>query len=297
MTRTYLLMMGCIAAALSACAAVQRSGPPPGCIKMDCAEVFEGMKPLDASGDEDNDGVRNEIDGAPTIPEDKDGVQDDDGIPDPDVVDAKDDKGDKGEKGAGSGKPSNKVSDLDKDGYADAYDQCMNEAEDRDGFEDNDGCPELDNDGDGTPDATDPCPNIPGTWCTGEKKPPVAATPAPAGSQEKLDIKDELFFGAGSAKLDIVKSKLALRALVLALKEKPDMKIEIRGYTDDRGDAEKNKKLSAARANAVRTYLTKVGVDGARLTAVGLGADDPIASNDTAEGRAKNRRVEFAVIP
>lgn len=286
-----------------ACATVQRSGPPPGCIKMECAELFEGLKPLDPQADEDNDGVRNEIDGAPTIPEDKDGFQDEDGIPDPEPAVKEEPKSGGGETPGKSPKEdtkSQKVSDLDKDTFADAYDQCINEAEDLDGFEDDDGCPERDNDGDGTLDADDPCPNIPGTWCTAEKpKPtPVAANPtaAPSGEKEKLEVKDEVIFAAGSAKLDFVKSAKALKQLVQALKDRPELRIEIRGHTDNSIKEDVAKKLSFSRANAVRSYLVKMKIAQDRLVAVGMGSSEPLEPNDTAAGRAKNRRVEFVVL-
>jgi OOP family OmpA-OmpF porin len=67
----------------------------------------------------------------------------------------------------------------------------------------------------------------------------------------------------------------------------------IEGYTDNIADDAYNKKLSEERANNVRQYLIdKFGIDGSRLTAVGYGKDKPIASNDTKEGRQKNRRVQ-----
>ncbi|EIJ70450.1 OmpA family protein [Pasteurella bettyae] len=68
---------------------------------------------------------------------------------------------------------------------------------------------------------------------------------------------------------------------------------EIAGYTDNVGDAAANQKLSEARANAIRNYLVSQGVPADALVAVGYGQDNPIADNNTEEGRAKNRRIEF----
>lgn len=68
---------------------------------------------------------------------------------------------------------------------------------------------------------------------------------------------------------------------------------EIAGYTDNVGDAADNQKLSEERANAVRNYLIAQGVPADQLVAVGYGQEEPIADNDTAEGRAQNRRIEF----
>ena len=77
------------------------------------------------------------------------------------------------------------------------------------------------------------------------------------------------------------------------LKDNPNMKIEIRGYTDNVGNAYSNKKLSQERADAVRLWLVKKGIDALRITAIGFGIENPIADNSTEEGRKKNRRIEL----
>ncbi len=74
-----------------------------------------------------------------------------------------------------------------------------------------------------------------------------------------------------------------------------DLKLDIDGYTDNAGTAEKNWLLSQLRADAVKKYLCSKGVDAARLTAAGHGQDMPVADNKTVAGRAKNRRVELQV--
>ena len=75
----------------------------------------------------------------------------------------------------------------------------------------------------------------------------------------------------------------------------PDMKVTINGYTDNIGSESYNKKLSQKRADMVKEYLISKGVDGSRLTAVGMGESNPVGNNKTAEGRAMNRRIEFKV--
>ena len=75
----------------------------------------------------------------------------------------------------------------------------------------------------------------------------------------------------------------------------PDFRIEIAGHTDSEGTDERNQRLSDRRATSVAQFLAKAGVDGNRLTAVGYGASKPVADNASAEGRAKNRRIEFTV--
>jgi OmpA-OmpF porin, OOP family len=80
------------------------------------------------------------------------------------------------------------------------------------------------------------------------------------------------------------------------LLENPELKIEIQGYTDNLGSGEKNQKLSLNRAVAIMNYLISKGVSKDRLTAIGLGSQNPVADNNTEEGRALNRRIEFKII-
>ena len=75
----------------------------------------------------------------------------------------------------------------------------------------------------------------------------------------------------------------------------PNMTVQLEGHTDSTGDAEANKKLSVDRAEAVKALLVAGGVDGARITTAGWGQEKPIASNDSEDGRAKNRRTELIV--
>ena len=80
------------------------------------------------------------------------------------------------------------------------------------------------------------------------------------------------------------------------LKNNPDLKFEIDGHTDNTGDAAHNLTLSQQRADAVKNQLVKMGIEGSRLTAKGFGDTKPISDNDTPEGKANNRRVEFVKI-
>jgi outer membrane protein OmpA-like peptidoglycan-associated protein len=98
------------------------------------------------------------------------------------------------------------------------------------------------------------------------------------------------------------KSQIQLQALpklddvVALLKADPQMRIEIQGHTDSRGTYRHNLRLSRVRAQAVVQYLRRKGIAAERLTATGYGPNRPRGSNDTAEGRARNRRVEFRVL-
>jgi OOP family OmpA-OmpF porin len=95
---------------------------------------------------------------------------------------------------------------------------------------------------------------------------------------------------------DVLKPESApvIKEISNALYKNPGMKLEIDGYTDSTGDAAHNLDLSKRRAEAVAKVLEdQFGIDQSRLTSNGFGADKPISSNDTADGRAENRRVEF----
>lgn len=83
---------------------------------------------------------------------------------------------------------------------------------------------------------------------------------------------------------------------VQILKDNPNLKVEIDGYTDNIGSESYNQKLSLARAQTVKNFLIKNGIESNRLKAVGYGEKDPIGDNSTDSGRAQNRRIEFKVI-
>lgn len=103
-----------------------------------------------------------------------------------------------------------------------------------------------------------------------------------------------VLFKVGQAELSPA-AEARLATVASALKAYPDRDIVIEGFTDAQGDEEKNLALSEQRANAVREYLQSQGISGDRLRSEGRGEANPIASNDTAEGRAYNRRVEIVV--
>jgi outer membrane protein OmpA-like peptidoglycan-associated protein len=103
-----------------------------------------------------------------------------------------------------------------------------------------------------------------------------------------------IHFGRASADLD-GRSRPTLDELARVAQTCPDVLIEIEGHTDAEGTPERNARLSKRRAEAVAQYLAEAGIDAERLSAIGYGETRPVAPNDTAVNRARNRRIEFAV--
>lgn len=107
-------------------------------------------------------------------------------------------------------------------------------------------------------------------------------------------LKNDILFSVGSSELSAA-SLQTLSDLNRVLKKYPKNRIVVQGYTDSTGSAAVNQKLSTARAKAVYDYLLGTGLKTLSIKYVGYGPADPIASNDTEEGRAKNRRVVLAI--
>lgn len=109
-------------------------------------------------------------------------------------------------------------------------------------------------------------------------------------------MKDKILFDTNQSTLK-PESKASLQKIADILKTYDKTEVTIAGYTDNVGSQSHNQQLSERRANAVRMYLTSQGVASSRLTVAGFGTDNPVASNDTAEGRMQNRRVELHIAP
>ncbi|AKT39757.1 OmpA family protein [Chondromyces crocatus] len=197
-------------------------------------------------------------------------------------------------------KPSDGCPDMpdrDGDGIPDVVDLCPDEPEDMDGIDDRDGCPETDADQDGVPDAEDKCPKEPGQ--------PVAEDPSKNGcpyyirritGSAEIQILKQVEFQFDSWTI-LPRSFPILDEVVRLFKANPEIKlVSIEGHTDNQGTVEYNQKLADSRANAVRLYLINRGVERQRLTSKGFGSTRPLDSNDTEQGRQRNRRVEFHII-
>ena len=214
---------------------------------------------------------RQDKDQCPNEAEDKDGTDDSDGCPD---------------------------LDNDRDGLPDNRDRCPNQAEDFDGFEDEDGCPDADNDADGILDANDRCPNEPEVinGMEDEDGCPDEGTQLVFVKEDRLVILFPVHFEVNRAVIRS-DSETLLNQVAATIKANPYIKkIRDEGHTDSDGDDARNLKLSQARAESVRDYLVKQGVDPSRIEAVGYGETRPISSNRTTAGKEKNRRVDFIIV-
>ena len=215
--------------------------------------------------------------------------------------------------------PAATSGDPDHDGLLGADDRCPGVAEDFDGFEDGDGCPEPDNDRDGVLDAKDPCPLKAGpkggNGCPdtdGDSVPDdvdacvkVAGKPENGGcpvytqvrvTGSRVEILQKIFFAFGKDTI-LPRSFRLLDEVVQALQDREHLCVTIEGHTDSVGGRAANLALSGGRSRQVRAYLTEHGIAAQRLTAEGYGPDLPLDSNATTEGREKNRRVEFVIVP
>jgi len=172
--------------------------------------------------------------------------------------------------------------DVDCDGIPDYLDNCPRNR--LGALVDDYGCP-RDSDNDGVPDGLDDCPGsdadlaVDQTGCLDLmilEKPVI------------LNIK----YQSGSFEIDRATQE-TLNRITRILGKAPGIRVEINGYTDNIGTAEANKTLSQKRANRVRDYLVRSGIESDRLTPVGRGEINFVASNDTREGRQRNRRVEL----
>lgn len=122
-----------------------------------------------------------------------------------------------------------------------------------------------------------------------------AAKPAPPPAPKRRIVLRGVNFAFDSAMLT-PDAQVTLEAAIEALRESPGTRITVAGYTDSVGAEDYNQSLSQRRAQAVADYLEKGGIDASKLSVRGFGESDPVASNETADGRAQNRRVSLDVM-
>jgi outer membrane protein OmpA-like peptidoglycan-associated protein len=199
------------------------------------------------------------------------------------------------------GKPPNPTdgcpgnADRDNDGIPDNVDQCPDKPEDKDGIQDEDGCPETDADGDGIADAQDKCPTQAGRrW---PNKPEKNGCPGLTQLDDKGNIQllRPIEFEYGKAVIKPVSYPI-LDEVVDLMKGRPSARVGVYGHTDNRGTDAINTRLSRERAEACKNYIVGKGIAAGRLESKGFGPTQPVADNNTDDGRARNRRVDFKIL-
>ncbi|MEP3836615.1 MAG: DUF5723 family protein [Algibacter sp.] len=252
------------------------------------ADIYAGLKvPVyhQAAKDKDGDGIYDKLDdcpkefgpisnnGCPIEDQDNDGIIDDEDEC-PELVGPEDNKG-------------CPWGDSDEDGILDNVDACPDKA----GDATNNGCPYKDSDGDGVLDKDDDCISDVGS---------VVNNGCPEEVIEKLqntlnNYAKVILFNYGKSTIK-PESSIVLADIISVLNTYPNAKFVIEGHTDSIGSYELNQSLSETRANAVKNYLIKHGIDSTRLSAIGYGERRPVATNMYKAGRLQNRRVEINLV-
>ena len=187
--------------------------------------------------------------------------------------------------------------DGDGDGVADRVDACPTQKGAQNEDLSKNGCPVLDGDSDGILDADDACPS--------ERGAPNADAKLNGCPQNvrvttgEIVILKQIHFRFGQANLESTVDPVSDELLTEVrdvIQQHPEIEvIEVQGHADDVGTPQVNKQISDRRAEAVRGWLVKKGIDPKRLAAHGYGSAVPLAPNTTEDGRAKNRRVQFVI--
>ncbi len=249
--------------------------------KDDCPTV-PGNEAFKGCPDTDGDGIKDDEDACPEVP----GPLVNNGCPDTDndgLFDFIDNCPEVAGPKENNGCP---WPDTDQDGTLDKDDDCPNTP----GPRENAGCPYTDSDNDGLRDKDDKCPNTPG---------PIENDGCPEIEEEVQEILrtafENLEFETGK---DIIKEESipSLTELAEVLVKRPEWKLQISGHTDNVGNDQANLVLSKKRAEAVKNFMISKTIESERLYVLFFGETMPIASNDTKEGRQKNRRVEMKII-
>ena len=196
--------------------------------------------------------------------------------------------------------------DMDHDGIPDDRDNCPTQPEDKDGFQDEDGCPDIDNDLDRVLDIADKCPMVPETYNGFEDDDGCPDVVPPDVDGLRGTVEGLLYADAETAVRDSAMPNIEKIAGVM--KAHPSIKVILIGHTDDQEAkqfatpeagqpapdiAALSADLSRARAEAVKQVLVAKGIDPPRITVEGHGSDEPVVDNTNARARLANRRVEI----
>ncbi len=190
--------------------------------------------------------------------------------------------------------------DADYDGVPDSVDQCPQVVEDHDGFEDEDGCPDLDDDNDNLPDSEDRCPRA-GETVNGYEDEDGCPDELP-GTREHVEwngneirLRQRVYFAVGRWQVPPLFNPI-LTELADFLVAHPEIRrLRVEGHSDDRGTRREGFALSLRRAQNIIAFLVNRGVAPARLSPVGFGDTTPLARAHDEVTRARNRRIEFII--
>ena len=189
-----------------------------------------------------------------------------------------------------------KILDRDGDGIPDDLDKCPDEPEDKDGFEDDDGCPDLDNDKDGIPDAKDACPNEPETVNGFEDEDGCPDEASIVVKEDRILLTEHLLFDTNRARVN-PEGRPSLEAVLNLWKQHPEWDhLVVDGYADRRGPDGFNLWLSHQRGVRVAKMLIEMGFPGDKLRVRAFGHRELRVPGETEEADRQNRRVEFVIV-
>ena len=267
-----------------------------------------GLRYNFGAGDRDKDGISDKKDECPDLP----GLKEFNGCPDTDkdgIPDNKDECPEEAGPEKTKGCPDNDEDgisnnedkcpddfglldndgcpDTDDDGVIDIEDKCPDEY----GETDNQGCPFIDKDNDGVLDNDDLCPDVPGSkknnGCPTDVKVKNEIVKTLNSFSENINFIAESFDIIGKKTINVL---VEIKNLLI---NNSKINLYIEGYSSSDGSDNYNLMLSKKRAESVKSYLVKIGVDENRLEVVGYGESNPIGDNDNPMGRSMNRRVQF----
>lgn len=185
--------------------------------------------------------------------------------------------------------------DDDHDGILDADDACPREAEDMDGFADADGCPDPDNDDDGLLDGLDACPDQPETVNGVEDGDGCPDEGLIELIDDRIVLEERVLFDLNRARVRHAAHPI-LQAVATLIHQHPEWaQLRIEGHADEQGEEAWNVELSQRRAAQVRAYLVTLGVPASLLVSEGYGSSRPRMAGESAEAYQANRRVEVIV--
>jgi len=188
-----------------------------------------------------------------------------------------------------------KAADSDRDGVPDDVDRCPDRPEDKDRFQDFDGCPEFDNDQDGIVDTADRCP-YEAENRNGYQDDDACPDELPVELQPLIGTADGVFFATKSAQIQ-TEAFVVLGSLVQALNKYPEIRVLAEGHASGEGDRKRELGLAQARADATRAFLIALGIRPDRIEVQAFSSERPIEPNVGPRARDRNRRVVFKLLP